>query len=92
MGRQAGILDEVKDERARQDEQWGGPGHDDTHVPAEWFGFIQDQDDHFTSASLSTRSHDEAFITATARERLIKIAALAVAAVESIDRKARDGG
>lgn len=74
-----GVLSEVAAERARQDEQWGGPEHDDEHVPFEWNGFIGLQLD---AADRATVKRDRA----QWRERMIKIAALAVAAIESHDR------
>lgn len=63
----------IRAERERQDEQWGGPEHDDEHDPWDWARLIEHQ-------------------TAWDREqdpwcRFVKIAALAVAAIESIERK-----
>jgi hypothetical protein len=69
------ILHEVDDERMRQDRQWGGIKHDDKHTPADWVLFI------IAHANKAIR-HDNY------RERMLKVAALAVAAVESYDRKA----
>ena len=65
---------DVLAERARQDAQWGGPSHDDQHDPVDWSHFIEEQ-------AYWGREQDP-------RRRFIKIAALAVAAIESIDRKA----
>lgn len=65
----------VMAERQRQDAQWGGPKHDDTHTLRDWFFFINHQIAHY----LHRRQG--------ARMTLIKIAALCFAAVESIDRK-----
>lgn len=70
----ANILVEVHDEREHQDRQWGGPDHDDGHTAEDFHEFIRHQIDR-------TRTQQEA------RARFVKIAALAVAAVESIDRK-----
>lgn len=67
------VFDDISNQRILQDYQWGGAAHDDQHLPMEWMAFIQKQ----VTAARST----------DARERFIKIAALAVAAVESIDRK-----
>src|SRR6185437_1041008 len=36
----APILDEVMAERARQDQQWGGPEHDDEHTGLDWLSYI----------------------------------------------------
>ena len=68
------ILDEVVTERAAQDRQWGGADHDDEHSPDDFMGFIAGQ-------VVKGRGDGS-----DVRERFIKIAALAVAAVESHDR------
>jgi hypothetical protein len=64
-------------ERSRQDQQWGGPGHDDEHDAADWREFIKKQAGRISYLRL-----------ANPRDCFIKIAALAVAAIESIDRRA----
>lgn len=74
------IVNEITDERARQDEKWGGPEHDDQHSTTEFCGFIQDY-------AAWARRMDQMNSPDKARRRLIQVAALAVAAVESIDRK-----
>lgn len=63
----------IRAERARQDEQWGGPEHDDEHTPWDWARLIECQTDW-------GREKDPWC-------RFVKIAALAVAAIESIERK-----
>jgi hypothetical protein len=62
---------DVLAERKRQDAQWGGPVHDDGHDNDEWAEFIARQMWRFRRK----------------RENFVKVAALAVAAIESIDRK-----
>lgn len=74
------ILAEVARERLRQDGKWGGPTHDDTHSTAEFVQWIEDYAG-WARMMASMNSPDKA------RNRLIQVAALAVAAVESIDRK-----
>ena len=74
------ILHEVADERKRQDHKWGGPEHDDKHSTAEFVQWIEDYAGWARMKS-SMLSHDKA------RDKLLDVAALAVAAVESIDRK-----
>lgn len=66
---------DVMKERRRQDLKWGGPEHDDKHAPDEWEGFIVER-----IAPLTAR--DETF-----RKRMVEISALALAAIESFDRK-----
>lgn len=73
------ICQEILDERARQDLQWGGAEHDDQHHVETWTDLINTQ----------LLNADECGETdqAGSRERFIKIAALAVAAIESLDRR-----
>ena len=80
----ATIYDEVMAERARQDAKWGGPAHDDEHNPDEWAEFIEDRTREFAKGfeSLERQTTPE-----RRRELLVEIAALAIAAVESHDRK-----
>ncbi len=54
----------------------GGPSHDDEHPLADWLDFLQIQ--------LTGISGD----AGQARARLLKVAALSVAAIESLDRQA----
>jgi len=72
----AQILQEIRDEREKQDQQWGGRHHDDAHSIEDWLRYMAQQ-----GAKLVFNRPK------LCRERFIKIAALAVAAVESIDRK-----
>lgn len=64
----------VSAERARQDKQWGGAEHDDTHDVIDWARFMDYQ------------LNQMVMFPDTARERLIKVAALALAAAESLGR------
>lgn len=70
------IFEEIREERERQDAKWGGPSHDDTHALEEWGNFIQD---HLDKALEAPSAEQE-------RYQLIRIAALAVAAVETYNR------
>ena len=69
------VLDEIKAEREHQDEVWGGPEHDDQHPLYKWFKFIGERLQQLGKGSLPQT-----------RRLFIEIAALAVAAVESLDR------
>lgn len=75
MSSKIGIYKEVEAERQKQDEQWGGPEHDDKHDPRDFVQFILYQ---ISLTNLGT--------AVSWRKRFIKIAALAVAAVERLDR------
>ncbi len=71
------VYDEIKQERARQDAKWGGPAHDDEHDIDDFGDFIAQKLAHMSAGSPAWK-----------RAKLVQIAALAVAAIESADRKA----
>ena len=71
------VLAEVARERHRQDQKWGGPTHDDQHDPSDWLEYIHNKKEKAHGAETD----------AEYRKRMIQIAALAVAAVESLDRQ-----
>jgi hypothetical protein len=85
------IHEEIKSARLRQNEEWGGAAHDDAHEPEKWCGFLRHQLRLADRAACSlatdeiTGGEEQALIDGY-RERLIKIAAVAVAATESLDR------
>lgn len=82
-----GAYEDIKAERARQDEEWGGPGHDDGHPITSWWSFI-DKQMHLAWYDIY-RSGIEGWDregVGIVRDRLVKVAALAVAAIEAIDR------
>ncbi len=82
------ILDEIIAERERQDVKWGGPEHDDNHRLGDWLQFIEDRADYQRFVlEHPERASDSPYLS-DYRATLIKIAALAVAAIESFDRKA----
>lgn len=73
------ILADIVTERAQQDLQWGGPEHDDqVNTVFDWFNYISRQVNMFWDQDLQTIEN--------AHDRLNKIAALAVAARESLYR------
>lgn len=76
------VFSDIRYERERQDAQWGGPEHDDEHDPKDWLHFIDKQ----TIAGVFDVELGEQE-PGSYRMRLVKIAALAVAAIESHDRK-----
>jgi len=92
------IIAQVITERKRQDMQWGGPTHDDTHNEYDWLGYMAHQADKITEilarngfyGFLEQRELKTPVAYNLTRQHFIKIAALAVAAVESLDRKAKE--
>ena len=74
------VLLQVKDERRIQDHKWGGSDHDDEHSVEEFCWYIKNYAGW--SAQMASMNSPQ-----KARKRLVQVAALAVAAVEMIDRK-----
>jgi len=72
------IFGELANERKRQDKKWGGPEHDDQHDNDEWCEYINERT-HLLCWLVEPQNSD--------RQHFLEIAALAVAAIESIDRK-----
>lgn len=70
------VISIIASERQRQDEEWGGPTHDDEHTLADWVGFIDYQTTKFDMEGDNDNP-----------ERLVKIAALAIAALEAHQRR-----
>lgn len=70
------IYREIDQERAAQDRKYGGPAHDDKNDASQWADAIQD---HAEQATNAADDH-------TYRRQMIRVAALAVAALESLDR------
>lgn len=84
-------LRDVRRERARQDAQWGGPEHDDSHEPTDWPAFIQHQINRLKEDLERHKDEGEAAVEQfNVRDRLVKIAALALAGITSIDRTAAE--
>lgn len=74
------VLEEVLQERTRQNEIWGGSEHDDSHSVYEFLGFIWQR---IKGADEGIRANSYSLV----RKKLLQIAALSVAAIESLDRK-----
>jgi hypothetical protein len=74
------VLEEVARERVHQIEDRGWtPEHDDTHTTQEWAWLLSQR-----AVALSCPWPDAVF---DARRQLVEIAAIATAAIESLDRK-----
>lgn len=78
------IYGKIMSERERQDTKWGGAKHDDEHSCEDWAVYLMQYSDRLL--------HVNEYVDRTrAKAILIKIAALAVAAHESLDRRFKDG-
>ncbi len=73
----ASITNDILRERLNQDDQWGGPAHDDRNTWFDWRGAFYKQ---LSNGSMVHTAAEQ-------RECLVKIAAIAQAALESFDRK-----
>lgn len=69
-------IEDIKEERRYQDKKWGGSDHDDTETEDSWQKYITE----YANAQGRSQSYDF-------RKRMVKVAALALAAIESHDRK-----
>jgi len=72
---QQDIYDSIRDERDRQDAKWGGPEHDDEHSTNDFIAYLTKH----AGRAVDADPHE-------LREQMIRVAALAVAVVEKIDR------
>lgn len=71
------IWDEIQLERTRQDVKWGGADHDDQHNWHDWVAYLVR---HTGKAVVWP------FDLGTFRRQMVRVAALAVAAIEWADR------
>lgn len=77
------VLEDIAAERRAQNAKWGGPEHDDDLTSGNWTTWIDVLVEHATKA-YSTDNSPEAY--REARRRFVEVAAVAIAAVESLDR------
>lgn len=75
------VIQEIRNERLLQDQKWGGSERDDAQPLGHFLEYIDQK--LCQQAMLGLIEEDLGDV----RRRLIQIAALAVAAVESFDRK-----
>src|SRR5690348_6314119 len=75
------VLAELVKERAYQDTRWGGKAFDDANTERDWAAFIL----HYLALGLTARLG--AVPGRPFREAMLKVAALAVAAIEAEDRR-----
>ena len=90
------LCDEIFQEREYQDLTWGGEAHDDAHEPNDWMNIIdnlqlENRAEFGTPPEMiecyaSFQTYTPASLYKY-REGMVKIAATAVAAIESFDRK-----
>ncbi len=76
------IYNQIDVERDYQDRQWGGEQHDDKKSPRDWASFIVT----YLGKAMGKETSWATNLIAV-RHRFIQIAALCVAAAESLDRE-----
>lgn len=83
------ILNEIDAERAYQDGRWGHAADDTKNAPNDWAAYIAHHATRWFTGGFAPykRGAVDAF-----RKEMIKAAALAVAAVESVDRQRAEKG
>jgi hypothetical protein len=80
IGATNNVLSDVSSERSRQRDKWDGVFNDDNYTPFDWHEMIADYNGW--ARRMACMGSDD-----KARTRYIQIAALAVAAVEALDRR-----
>lgn len=75
--------EEISYERKKQDRKWGGADHDDEHGVKDWATFIDERCYELQNDETPPKR---------IRQLFIEIAALAVAGVQSYDRRCDDHG
>jgi hypothetical protein len=76
------ILGDVETERERQDKEWGGAAHDDGHTIEDW----REQIEKHRELAHNELAKGDAADYGIVRDRLIKVAALSAAAMQSQER------
>lgn len=85
----AAILAAIDAERAYQDERWGHVADDTLNSPNDWVAFIAHHSSRWRDGSFAPHPAET---VAAFRKQMIKAAALAVAAIESLDRQTEASG
>lgn len=79
------VVTAILDEREDQDRMWGGPANDNKHTGFDWVALITKQ----LGEAVESTFHGDA---PGFRFAMVRVAALAVAAIESVRRLSRDEG
>ncbi len=74
-----GIITAILDERKKQDRTWGGPANDDKHTGFDWVALITKQLGEAVDSAFRGDAPGYSFA-------MVRVAALAVAAIESVRR------
>jgi len=83
------ILQEIETERQYQENKWGNDADDKINFPNDWVTYINHHATRWFKGGFAP--YDDKTIDAF-RAQMIKVAAIAVAAAESIDRQRAEHG
>jgi len=82
--KRSAIFAEVEAERARQDVRWGTDVDDARNTPNDWVAYIAHHSTRWFKGGFTPYQPQ---VVDTFRAQMVKVAALAVAAIESLDRQ-----
>lgn len=82
------IFEEIRAEREYQNGKWGVEVDDTKNTPWMWASYIAQYATNWMRGALALTSGD----TTTFRTAMVKVASIAVAAIESIDRQRKQNG
>lgn len=82
------VLHEIRTERQYQDEKWGHESDDTRNTPWMWASYIAQYATGWMRGAFSLATGD----TDSFRTAMVKVASIAVAAIESIDRQREENG
>lgn len=78
------IFDEIQKERGYQKDRWGNEADDTQNTPWMWAAYITQYATRWMAGTFLPLGGD---VTTTFRNCMVKVACLAVAAIESVDRQ-----
>jgi hypothetical protein len=83
------IIEEILNERVRQEEQWGNRTDDIVNRPNDWILYICSHATRWFNGGFVPYN---SYVTNNFRDQMIKVAALALASIESLDRQREKNG
>ena len=86
---QTSVYDEIRTERDYQQKRWGNAADDTVNTPNDWVSYIGHYATKWFPGGFTPYDVDT---VDNFRESMVKVATLAVAAIESVDRQRNDGG
>ena len=89
MNRREAIYKEIENEREYQQGRWGNETDDTLNEPFYWASYISKYSTNFMKGLFPPFPTDNVDLF---RESMIKVAALSIAAIESLDRQREENG